>query len=84
MNNVTNDRKAFWTRGEITRGSLNASGYEQEEEAEEGGHNESSRVIRQNPYQMGDSTVRRVLGAHWNENQDENSPSPRPLNENIL
>ena len=84
MNNVANDRKALWTRGEITRGSLSASGYEQEDEAKEGGHNESNRVIPGNPNRMGDSNGRKVLGVHLNENQDENSPSPRPQDENVL
>ena len=49
MENIANDGKAFWTRWEITEGSLSESGDEPEDEAEEGSRNkEVNRTVAAN------------------------------------
>jgi len=69
VKNIANNRKPFGTWWKITEGSLSESGYEPEDEADEGSRNKevsrAATVNPGNPNKMSDS--RRMLSTHGNE-----------------
>ncbi len=69
MKNIANDRKPFGTWWKITGSSLSESGYEPEDEADEGsGNEEVSRAVTVNPGNPNKtSDSRRMLSTHKNE-----------------
>ncbi len=81
MKNITNNRKPFRTRWKITEGSLSESGYDPDDEADEGSRNkEVSRAVTANPRNPNKtSDSRRMLSTHRNESGQRQHNTVNPF-----